>query len=91
MSRVRKSQSLIFGMLLAALVLCASVASAQSIQIQGVINGRSGATMTVQSDTGNVVVLLTPDTQVQEVQGVVSRQEETVGLDRAGARDSRYR
>lgn len=80
MSRVRKSQSLIFGMLLAALVLCASAVSAQSIQIQGVINGRSGATMTVQSDTGNVVVLLTPDTQVDEESGVFHARKKQLSM-----------
>ena len=34
---------------LAMLVLVSGVAGAQSAQIQGVINGRSGATMTVQT------------------------------------------
>jgi len=54
---------------LAALLLLAGTALAQSIQ--GVINSRNGATMTVQTqDTGNVVVLLTPDTEAQDVSGV---------------------
>jgi len=43
---------------LALLLLCGT-AVAQSSQIQGVIDGRSGATMTVKTqDAGNVVVLL---------------------------------
>jgi OmpA-OmpF porin, OOP family len=51
------------------LVLAGSVASAQSVQ--GVINGRSGATMTLQTaDAPKLVVLLTPTTQVDEVEGV---------------------
>ncbi len=54
---------------LAALLLLGSTAVAQSIQ--GVINGRNGATMTVQTqDMGNVVVLLTPNTEAEDVSGV---------------------
>jgi OOP family OmpA-OmpF porin len=47
------------------------VAQGQSTQLQGVINGRSGATMTVQSaGSPNTVVLLTDSTSVGEVEGV---------------------
>ncbi|MFY9937009.1 MAG: OmpA family protein, partial [Silvibacterium sp.] len=54
---------------LVAMLLFAGTAVAQSIQ--GVINGRNGATMTVQTqDAGNVVVLLTPDTVAEDVSGV---------------------
>src|SRR5271170_2980827 len=54
---------------LAAILLLGSTAVAQSIQ--GAINGRNGATMTVQTqDAGNVVVLLTPDTVAEDVSGV---------------------
>jgi OmpA-OmpF porin, OOP family len=56
--------------LVAALTLTIQVAQGQS-QIQGVINGRSGATMTVQSaGSPNTVVLLTDSTSVGEVEGV---------------------
>jgi outer membrane protein OmpA-like peptidoglycan-associated protein len=56
---------------LAALLLLCGTAVAQSNQIQGVINGRNGATMTVQTqDMGNVVVLLTADTVAEDVSGV---------------------
>lgn len=52
------------------LLLCGT-AGAQSTQIKGVINGRNGAAMTVQSqDSGNVTVLLTDSTQVVEPEGV---------------------
>jgi OmpA-OmpF porin, OOP family len=48
-------------------VLTCEVAAAQNVQ--GVINGRSGATMTLQTqDSGNVVVILTPSTEVDEVE-----------------------
>jgi outer membrane protein OmpA-like peptidoglycan-associated protein len=52
------------------LLLCC-IAVAQSNQVKGVINGRSGATMTVQTqDSGNVTVVLTPATQVEEPEGL---------------------
>src|SRR5580693_3845997 len=55
---------------LLALVMSVQVAAAQNIQ--GVINGRSGATMTLQTqDSGNVVVVLTPSTEVDEVEGLL--------------------
>jgi OmpA-OmpF porin, OOP family len=57
-------------LLVATLTLTIQVAQGQS-QIQGVINGRSGATMTVQSaGSPNTVVLLTDSTSVGEVEGV---------------------
>ena len=56
--------------LVATLTLTIQAAQGQS-QIQGVINGRSGATMTVQSaGSPNTVVLLTDSTSVGEVEGV---------------------
>ena len=57
--------------LLATLLLICATAVAQSTQVKGVINGRNGATMTVQTqDMGNVVVLLTPDTEAEDVSGL---------------------
>jgi OOP family OmpA-OmpF porin len=56
---------------LTSLWLFCEIALAQSQQVKGVINGRNGATMMVQSqEGGNVTVLLTPSTQVQEPQGI---------------------
>jgi OOP family OmpA-OmpF porin len=53
-----------------ALLLLSGVTSAQNNQEKGVINGRSGATMTiVTQDSGSVTVVLTPDTQVLEPEG----------------------
>ena len=66
---------------LAALALLCGVAGAQSAQLQGVINGRSGATMTVQSqDLGNVVVLLTDNTQVEDVSGLFHARRKQMGM-----------
>ncbi len=65
--------------LLAFLLLCGT-AVAQT-QIQGVIDGRSGATMTVKTaDAGNVVVLLTNSTQVEEVEGGLHMRKKEMGL-----------
>lgn len=56
--------------LVAALVL-SGVTAAQSTQVKGVINGRSGATMTVQSQNSETVtVVLTAATQVLEPEGL---------------------
>ena len=52
-------------------LLLYGIASAQNDQVKGVINERSGATMTVQSqEGGNVTVVLTPNTQVEEPEGI---------------------
>ncbi len=65
---------------LTALVMGGRLAAAQNIQ--GVINGRSGATMTLQTqDSGNVVVVLTPATEVDEVEGLFhARKKEWASL-----------
>ena len=65
---------------LAALLLLCGAAVAQT-QIQGVIDGRSGATMTVKTqDAGNVVVLLSDSTQVEEVEGGLRMRKKQMGL-----------
>ena len=52
------------------LFLC-SIVNAQNDQVKGVINGRNGSTMTVQTQgSGNVTVVLTSATQVLEPEGV---------------------
>jgi OmpA-OmpF porin, OOP family len=67
--------------LAAAISLITGVASAQGQSIQGVINGRSGATMTVQTAGGpNVVVLLTPTTQVDEVEGIFKARKKQMAM-----------
>ncbi len=65
---------------LAALLLLCGAAVAQT-QIQGVIDGRSGATMTVKTqDAGNVVVLLSDSTQVEEVEGGLHMRKKQMGM-----------
>src|SRR5271167_4370377 len=68
-------------LLLAVLLLLCGIAAAQGAQIQGVINGRSGATMTVQTpDMGNVVVVLNDYTQVEDVSGVFHARKKQMGV-----------
>ena len=66
---------------LAALLLLSGGAIAQSTQLQGVIDGRRGATMTVKSqDSGTVVVVLSDSTDVQEVEGGLHMRKKQMGL-----------
>jgi OOP family OmpA-OmpF porin len=61
----------LIALIVATLVLTNRPAMAQDTQVQGVINGRSGATMTLQVlGSPNAVVILTDSTDVAEVQGV---------------------
>src|SRR5271157_5873206 len=67
------------GLAFAAFLLICGVAAAQNVQ--GVINGRSGATMTLQTqDLGNLVVILTPSTEVDEVQGLLKVRKKEMGV-----------
>jgi OmpA-OmpF porin, OOP family len=63
----------------AVVVLICGMAAGQNLQ--GVINGRSGATMTVRTQSaGDVVVVLTPSTEVDEVQGLLKARKKEMGV-----------
>lgn len=65
----------------AALVFLCSTAIAQSTQIKGLITGRKGATMTVQTQgSGNVVVLLSDSTQVDDMEGALHLRKKSMAL-----------
>jgi OOP family OmpA-OmpF porin len=67
------------GLTFAAFLLMCGVAAAQNLQ--GVIDGRSGASMTLQTQySGNLVVILTPSTQVDEVEGILRIRKKEMGL-----------
>jgi len=67
--------------LLGGFALTSVFAVAQAAQLQGLIIGRSGATMTVQSQgQGNTVVVLTPATQVQEASGLLHLRKKQLGM-----------
>ena len=62
-------------------VFVAGVALAQNTQIQGLITGRSGATMTVKTQNGEpMVVVLSPGTQVDEAEGKLHLRKKKMGL-----------
>jgi OOP family OmpA-OmpF porin len=63
-----------------ALLLLGGAASAQ-IKVEGLINGRSGDTMTLQTaDSPKLVVLLTDETQVAQVQGVLKARHKQMSM-----------
>jgi outer membrane protein OmpA-like peptidoglycan-associated protein len=63
----------------AAFCLLCGIATAQTMQ--GVINGRNGSTMTLKAQgSGNVVVVLTPSTEVDEVQGLLKARKKEMAV-----------
>lgn len=68
-------------MSLATLVLLCGAVAAQTAKVQGLITGRSGATMTLQTqDSSKVVVVLTDDTQVAQIQGVFKARRKQMSM-----------
>ncbi|MGB7437062.1 MAG: OmpA family protein [Candidatus Acidiferrum sp.] len=68
------------GLILTAVALT-SLAVAQDTQIKGLITGRSGATMAVKTqDSETITVALTPETQVQEVEGKFKLRKKELGM-----------
>ena len=77
----RIARTTLVALSLAVLPLMCGVAIAQSTELQGVIDGRRGATMTVKSqDSGDVVVVLTDNTQVEEVEGSLHMRKKQMGM-----------
>jgi OmpA-OmpF porin, OOP family len=55
--------------------------TAQSVKVEGLIKARNGETMTVQtSESPNLVVLLTDDTEVGQVQGVLKARRKEMSM-----------
>ncbi len=72
--------ALLATVMMAVFGLAGGVALAQN-QLQGVINGRSGATMTLAVPGGpSAVVLLTDYTQVEEVEGLFKARSKQMGM-----------
>ena len=66
---------------LGTLLLLTGVAFAQGGQLQGIIDGRKGASMMVKSPDGTTtVVLLTDSTQVEEVEGGLHMRKKQMGM-----------
>ena len=65
----------------AVVVLLGVVASAQSAQLQGIIDARKGSTMMVKSSDGTTVpVVLSDATQVEEVEGGLHMRKKQMGM-----------
>jgi outer membrane protein OmpA-like peptidoglycan-associated protein len=71
--------SVLLAVMSSARLLCGT-AAAQSAELQGLINGRSGDTVTVQTSSGNVTVVLNSDAQVEDVQGVFHARKKQMGV-----------
>jgi hypothetical protein len=66
---------------LATLLLFCGVAAAQTAKVEGLITGRSGSSMTLQtSDSPKLVVVLTDNTQVSQVQGVLKARRKQMSM-----------
>ena len=76
-----KSVSAIPVVLATLMIILAGGAAAHGQKVKGVINGRSGATMTLQTaDSPKLVVLLTPTTQVEEVEGALKARKKQMAM-----------
>lgn len=63
------------------IVLLSTMALAQTVKVEGLIKGRDGATMILQtSDSPRLVVLLTENTQVSQVQGVLKARRKQMSM-----------
>jgi OOP family OmpA-OmpF porin len=70
-----------FVVTVATLLSLCGAATAQSTKVQGLITGRSGDTMTLQTpDATKVVVELTDDTEVAQVQGVFKARRKQMSM-----------
>jgi OmpA-OmpF porin, OOP family len=79
--RKRFLPSSIVCLLLLALTSSVTAFSADSTKIQGVIKGRSGANMIVQtSDSPRLVVVLTDSTKVSQIQGVLKARRKGMSM-----------
>src|SRR5271165_6887557 len=66
---------------LVALIMLSTTASAQNVKVQGLIKGRSGATMTLQtSENPALTVVLTDSTQVAQVQGAFKARRKQMSM-----------
>ena len=66
---------------LTALVLLTTVSSAQSVKVQGIIKGRTGNDMILQtSDTPHLVVVLTDTTDVAQVVGALKARNKKMSM-----------
>jgi len=66
---------------LGVLILMSAALLAQNVKVQGLITGRSGTTIILQtSDTPKLIVLLTESTRVSQVQGVLKARKKEMSM-----------
>jgi OmpA-OmpF porin, OOP family len=82
MSRLRFVKiAILVTVLLATPLLLGSAAQAQTAKAQGLITGRSGDSMTLQTqDSSKLVVMLTDNTQVAQIQGVFKARRKQMSM-----------
>jgi len=72
---------LVAALTLGLIVFFSSTVAAQSAKVEGIIKGRNGDTMIIQSSSSpNLVVLLTDSTQVGQVQGVFQARRKQMSM-----------
>jgi outer membrane protein OmpA-like peptidoglycan-associated protein len=75
-----KRGAVLAGPLVALLLLC-GVVSAQTTKVSGLITGRKGSTMTLQTSTEpKLLVVLTDDTQVSQIQGMLKARRKQMSM-----------
>jgi len=72
--------SMRFRTMVVVVVLMASAAFAQSVKVKGAIISRAGNTMTLQTSTGNVVVVLQDNTDVQQLAGALKARKKEMSM-----------
>ena len=78
-----KSRRIVSGsaLLLMGLAFLNSAVQAQSVKVEGIIKGRSGDTLTVQtSDSPKIIVLLTESTDVGQLQGALKARNKKMSM-----------
>src|SRR5215471_5711347 len=75
-----KATKLIAVAALFATVAVSTAAFAQSQKVKGIIVSRAGNTMTMKTDTGNVVVVLNDSTDVQQLQGALKARKKEMSM-----------
>lgn len=69
-----------FAILFVLTLLAGTAAFAQALKVKGVIISRAGNTMTMKADTGNVVVVLNDNTDVQQLQGALKARKKEMSM-----------
>jgi outer membrane protein OmpA-like peptidoglycan-associated protein len=77
----RSTRAVVLAGPLVALLLFCGVVSAQTTKVSGLITGRKGPSMTLQTSTDpKLVVVLTDDTQVGQVQGMLKARRKQMSM-----------